>query len=327
MKVLTIAIPSYNVEKYLEKTLTSFVDKELLDSLEVLIINDGSSDRTEDIANEFVRKYPQAFKLINKENGGHGSAVNAGIKNSTAQYFKIVDGDDWVETKNLIELVKQLNRLENKPDLVLTDYQTVDMNTGKINKILFKNLEYCKMYTVAEILETNQLFPMATVCYKSSILKDNEITLQEKTFYVDEEYDVFPFMFVDSIYVSDMLIYNYLIGNINQSIHIDNQIKRLEDKKKVARRLSEFLFKKHNNSDNYKYCFKKVKGLIESIFLLGFIYHPNKKNGKKEAVTFYEEIQKLNPYLSKAVKIKFNFFLFLNFFKNRKKYYQLLSKN
>lgn len=85
--ILSVAVPSYNVEQYLNKTLPSYCDERFNDILEVIIVNDGSTDTTAEIAQSYVDRYPRIFKLVNKENGGHGSAVNAGIDNATGKYF------------------------------------------------------------------------------------------------------------------------------------------------------------------------------------------------------------------------------------------------
>ena len=99
-KILTVTIPSYNVEAYLEDCLESFVNSEVMDDIEVLIVNDGSSDNTVKIAQRYVDKYENTFRLINKENGGHGSTINTGVREAKGKYFKVVDGDDWVDTRD-----------------------------------------------------------------------------------------------------------------------------------------------------------------------------------------------------------------------------------
>ena len=101
-KVLTITVPSYNVEKFLENTLDSFLDERILEDLEVLIVDDGSKDRTAEIGKQYEERYPDTFRVISKENGGHGSTINRGIKEARGTYFKVVDGDDWVDRKSVV---------------------------------------------------------------------------------------------------------------------------------------------------------------------------------------------------------------------------------
>ena len=97
MKLLSIAIPCYNSEAYMEKCIESLLKGG--EDVEILVVNDGSSDRTAEIADAYAEKYPTIIKAVHQENGGHGEAVNAGIRNATGLYFKVVDSDDWVNEK------------------------------------------------------------------------------------------------------------------------------------------------------------------------------------------------------------------------------------
>ena len=117
-KILSIIIPTYNAAQFLDKGLSTFImeDKEMMDKLEVLIVNDGTKDNSVEVAQKFVDRYPNTFKIINKENGGHGSAINTGVENVTGKYFKCVDADDWVYTdalkkKILMHLYKALSHM------------------------------------------------------------------------------------------------------------------------------------------------------------------------------------------------------------------------
>lgn len=110
-KILTISVAAYNVEKTLSKTLDSFNDSRIYDDVEVLIIDDGSKDKTKDIAEKYEKLVPQMFKYIKKSNGGHGSTINKGITLATGKYFKVIDGDDWVDTDSLIKFVEKLSKI------------------------------------------------------------------------------------------------------------------------------------------------------------------------------------------------------------------------
>ncbi len=96
-KLLTIVVPAYNVEKYIKNCLDSFIDLSVLRSLEILIVDDGSTDSTASLAHTYEQKYPYSFKVLSKENGGHGSTINYAIPRATGKYFKVVDGDDWLD--------------------------------------------------------------------------------------------------------------------------------------------------------------------------------------------------------------------------------------
>ena len=110
MKLLSIAIPCYNSEQYMRKCIDSLLVGG--EDVEILIVDDGSTkDRTAEIADEYAAEFPTIVKAIHKENGGHGSAVNAGIANATGLYFKVVDSDDWVKEKAYLAILDTLREL------------------------------------------------------------------------------------------------------------------------------------------------------------------------------------------------------------------------
>ena len=116
MKLLSIAIPCYNSQDYMEKCIESLLVGG--EEVEILVVDDGSSDRTAEIADAYAEKYPTIVKAIHQENGGHGEAVNAGIRNATGLYFKVVDSDDWVNKEAYISILKTLYELLRGPETV-----------------------------------------------------------------------------------------------------------------------------------------------------------------------------------------------------------------
>ena len=116
MKLLSIAIPCYNSQDYMENCIESLLVGG--EEVEILIVDDGSSDRTAEIADDYARKYPTIVKAIHQENGGHGEAVNAGIRNATGLYFKVVDSDDWVNKEAYVQILKTLYELLRGPQTV-----------------------------------------------------------------------------------------------------------------------------------------------------------------------------------------------------------------
>lgn len=103
MKLLSIAIPCYNSAAYMRKCIDSLLPGG--EDVEIIIVNDGSSDNTMDIAEEYRERFPAIIKVVNKENGGHGSAVNVGIEQARGLYFKVVDSDDWVSQSAYIQIL------------------------------------------------------------------------------------------------------------------------------------------------------------------------------------------------------------------------------
>ena len=184
-KILTVVVPSYNVEAYLEETLLSFVHPDIMGDIEVLVVNDGSSDHTEKIGKWFEDHHPETFRVITKENGGHGSTINRGISEAKGKYFKVVDGDDWVDTENFRRLVKLLKRLD--VDVVGSNYTMIDHETrrpAKLQENPFDGLEYGRVYHLEDIAGKTSV-PMHAMTIKTELLRRMKVKLDEHMFYVD----------------------------------------------------------------------------------------------------------------------------------------------
>ena len=124
-KLLTITVPVYNTEEYLPKCLDSLIIDEYMDILEVLIVIDGSPDNSLTIAQEYAQRYPNTFIVINKENGGHSSAINKGLELATGKYFKLLDSDDWFNKDSFKVFLERLSNLD--VDLILTNYMILKL--------------------------------------------------------------------------------------------------------------------------------------------------------------------------------------------------------
>ena len=109
MKLLSIAIPCYNSESYMRKCVDSLLAGG--EDVEIIIVDDGSSDGTAEIADEYAGNYPTIVKVVHQENGGHGAAVNVGIQNAEGLYFKVVDSDDWVKKEAYLQVLDKLRDL------------------------------------------------------------------------------------------------------------------------------------------------------------------------------------------------------------------------
>lgn len=183
MKVLTVLVPTYNVEKYLRRCLDSLLLPEVLEEIEVLVVNDGSKDGSADIARAYEKKYPQTVVFVDKENGGHGSTINVGIEKAQGTYFKVLDSDDWVNIGDFIEFVKRLK--EETADAVICDYRKEHVYNGKSEYFEYKDLEDGKKYNLNEIdlnILHGEYFMMATTTYRTEVLRASGLKMLEKTF-------------------------------------------------------------------------------------------------------------------------------------------------
>lgn len=250
-KILTVSIAAYNVEKTLPKLLESLIIKNVIGRLQILIINDGSTDNTVSVAKKYVAEYPKSIFLINKKNGGHGSTINEGIKLAKGKYFKMIDGDDWVTSDGLIEVV---NRLEKEnADIVIHDY--IDYYEYNDSEQLEK---ICK-YKDNTFLETNKFLTgiewvrFHGIIYKTSLLKFNRIKLSEKVFYDDIQYIMYPLPYARTVRYYSIPLYCYRLGRIGQSISIEGRKKHIKDAFLVGKEITLFIKKERYDPSLFKY--------------------------------------------------------------------------
>lgn len=239
-KTLSIVVPAYNVERYLSQCLDSMIIKEFLRNIEVLIINDGSNDRTEMIAQKYCELYPETFHIYNKENGGHGSAINYGIKYATGKYFKVVDGDDWLNTKELMAFIDLL--MKRTEDIIASDYLCIEDNSGRIlaEKYAAGIKHQCGQAALFENGDIKNVIKMHALTIRTEILQKNQVTIDEHCYYVDCEYITYPIPFVKSVYYDPHFIYMYRLGRNGQSVDIKSMQRNRAQHEKVLKQLLKF---------------------------------------------------------------------------------------
>lgn len=238
-KVLTVSIAAYNVEKYLSEALDSCLTTDS-DLLEVIVVNDGSSDDTLKIARNYENRFPNVIRVIDKENGGYGSTINASLKVANGKYFRYLDGDDWLDTNNLDSYVKLLEYHDS--DVVYTPNCRVYENNGERELID----EFCTFSEGEHNYTEIDDIPALSGCsltYKTSLLKQIGFRMSEHCYYADLEYALLPFSHVESIYVSKLPIYLYRIGREGQSVSVSGIERHYEDlitvRKRIIREISE----------------------------------------------------------------------------------------
>ena len=244
MKSLTILIPVYNTEKYIKRCLDSLLVPEVLDDIEIIVVSDGSKDHSAEIVREYVERYPDTIILIDKENGGHGSTINAGIAAATGKYFRVLDSDDWFNT---LEFAEFTARLRNEDaDLVVCDYRKEHTYNSQSEYFQYKNLRDGQVYDLDKFdlaLLEGEYFVMATSTYKTEILRKSGLKLLEKTFYVDMQYNVVPITRVNNFTYYHLDIYRYFIGRKEQSMNMENFVRNQDHHKKMIKWLIEYYTK------------------------------------------------------------------------------------
>ena len=244
MKLLSVAIPCYNSAAYMRKCIDSLLPGG--EDVEIIIVNDGSKDNTADIAEEYRERFPSIVKVINKENGGHGSAVNVGMEHAEGLYYKVVDSDDWVNQSAYMQILSTLKEL-------IKDGKSIDMlisnfvyeKEGEKHKRVMKYhhaLPQNEVFTWKDVkhFRVGQYILMHSVIYRTNLLRECGLRLPEHTFYVDNIFVFNPLPYVKTMYYLDVNFYRYYIGRADQSVNEQVMIGRIDQQIKVNKLMVDY---------------------------------------------------------------------------------------
>lgn len=314
-KIITFIIPAYNVELFLERCLDSFICPEALEQMEVIIVNDGSTDSTGAIADSYVQRYPQLFRAIHKENGGHGSVINTGSQNTKGKYFKVIDADDWVVTEHLPKFISALKSCQ--ADVVLTPFHMIDMASGRKTARKINLSEKKRCFTLDEIMERMPDFEACSVfhgiSYRTDFYRENQHLLPEHVFYEDQEYSAIPFCNAKSIAVYPIYLYQYMVGNSQQSIAFESQAKRIDHLETVVKSLIQYYDHTDGLSETAKnYLLYKIQSIVLIYYATACIYEKDKKRGRGLVRSFDKELMKLLPVVRARVKKRYWMYRIMN---------------
>lgn len=240
-KTLTISVAAYNIEKYIHKMMQSLIDSNCMKDLEILIVDDGSKDNTAKIAKEYETMYPDTVKHVAKENGGHGSTINTGIKLAKGKYFRALDGDDWVNSDNLSGLISTLKEID--VDMIICDYDKC-FSDGRIETQRFDGIQPMQIYPFNDAVKYITWMCYHTIVYRTEILQNNHIRLDENCFYVDTEYDLFPIPYIHTLYYYNHPVYCYRLGIDGQSVSPESRKKNISHCFAVAQSLLKLCVEK-----------------------------------------------------------------------------------
>ncbi|MDE6699908.1 MAG: glycosyltransferase family 2 protein [Acetatifactor sp.] len=276
MKLLSIAIPCFNSENYMRKCIESLLVGG--DQVEILIVDDGSEkDRTAEIADEYAANYPNIVKAIHKENGGHGSAVNAGIANATGLYFKVVDSDDWVKKEAYLEILEKLEELaggDTVLDMLISNF-VYEKEGEKRKKVMHYRhiLPRDEMFTWKDChhFMKGHYILMHSVIFRTRLLKDCGVQLPEHTFYVDNLYVFEPLPYVKNMYYMDVNFYRYYIGREDQSVNESVMIGRIDQQLKVNRLMIDYLSEHKSEIIRNKRMYQYMRNYLEIIMTVSSV--------------------------------------------------------
>lgn len=239
MKYITFTVPCYNSADYMERCIdTLLVGK---DMVEIIIVNDGSTDRTGEIADCYARKYPDIVKVIHQENGGHGAGVNAGLDAATGRYFKVVDSDDWLDEFALTALLAQIQcweELKTEPDLIIANYLYDHFYENTVKRMSYRNVfrqgRICNWNEIRSF-RPSQYLVMHALWYRTDILRQSGIRLPRHTFYVDNLFANQPLPYVRTLCYLNLDLYHYFLGRDDQSVNEKVLMSRIDQQIRVTK--------------------------------------------------------------------------------------------
>ena len=245
------------------------------EDVEILIVDDGSKDRTAVIADAYEAKYPGIIRAIHQENGGHGEAVNTGLKNASGLYFKVVDSDDWVDHDAYMQILDKLRELVggDKPlDMLLSNY-VYEKEGAKRKKVMrYSAVPKDQLITWNDCrFHKGQYILMHSVIYRTRLLRECGLKLPKHTFYVDNIYVYKPLPSVHNIYYMDVDFYRYFIGREDQSVNERVMISRIDQQIRVNKLMvDEFDLWKVQNRRLRRYMFNylEIITVISTIMLI-----------------------------------------------------------
>ncbi|MDR3602046.1 MAG: glycosyltransferase family 2 protein [Desulfosporosinus sp.] len=239
IKLLSIVVPSYNSQDYLRHCLDTVVQGG--QEVEVIVVDDGSTDSTAEIAREYCDLFPEIVRLEQKTNGGHGSAVNRGLEVATGTYFKVVDSDDWLDIPDYMSVLSLLRSI-GSVDLLITNYVYEYSYNGKHKVMQYRNVfpqNKVITWNSTQRFHFDQLMLMHSMFYRTALLRQCGIKLPEHTFYVDNLIAYLPLPYVKSLVYLDCSPYHYFIGRAGQSVNTQVMIRQIDQQLKVTRMMIE----------------------------------------------------------------------------------------
>ncbi|WP_346706158.1 glycosyltransferase family A protein [Merdimonas faecis] len=275
MKYISFAIPCYNSQDYMAHAIESILPGG--EDVEIIIVNDGSKDDTLKIAREYEGKYPDIVRVVDKENGGHGDAVTAGLTHASGSYFKVVDSDDWVDEESLHKILAPLRRFQDEGeeiDMLVSNYVYEKVGVEHKKCIHYRNvLPQDEIFHWQDIghFRIDQYILMHSVIYRTDLLKLIQLRLPKHTFYVDNIYVYYPLPHVRKMYYLDVDFYRYYIGREDQSVNEKVMISRVDQQIYVTKTMIDMYDLNKISSKklkNYMINYLAIMMTVSSILLI-----------------------------------------------------------
>ncbi|MCI9125019.1 MAG: glycosyltransferase family 2 protein [Eubacterium sp.] len=275
MKLLSITVPCYNSEAYMERCIESLLAGG--EDVEIIIVDDGSRDMTPEIADAYAKRYPDIVRAVHQENGGHGAAVNTGIRHAKGLYFKVVDSDDWVDRESfekILDVLRDIAGSDHILDMLISNF-VYEKEGAKHKKVMKYTtaLVQDQIFTWSDVrhIYKGQYLLMHSVIYRTKLLRECGLKLPEHTFYVDNLYVYEPLPYVKTMYYLNVDFYRYYIGRDDQSVNETVMISRIDQQIKVNKIMLEAydLWKIPNKKlRKYMFNYLEIITVISTVLLI-----------------------------------------------------------
>lgn len=305
MITLSVAIPSYNVESFLPRCLDSFCIPALSGLLEVLVVDDGSPDRGAQIAQQYAEKHPDIFRLIRQSNGGHGAVINTALANARGKYFRVVDGDDWVNSEALIQLITVLVRSDC--DLFIDQKTLVHPRSGaRVAQAPPPGVRHKQImpFDHCNSVELCDYFMIHNITVRRSMLVRHNLKLLEKVYYEDYEFALKASAWAQTVCFLPLHLYCYQLGEDEQSVSPKNYVRNYEHHLKVVQECLRFSREFPPSHPRSAYVRHKTKLLLNTHYNIALIYNKNRLEGRAQAREFTRFLQTDYPDFAQAVRLR-----------------------
>ena len=243
-KLLSIIIPTYNMEALLPRCLDSLLVDGAQEHIEAVVVNDGSRDGSLAIANSYKERFPDSVTVIDKPNGNYGSTINAALPVAKGKYVKILDSDDHFDSKSLLDFLAELQTVET--DIAVTHF-TVLRADGKteLSKYNIYGKEpytYGKVYELDKVLGDGYIrfFLMHGLTYRTEMLRQMNYHQTEGISYTDLEWATYPLFVAQNIVFLDIDLYQYNMAREGQTMDPKVMVRNVGQLEKVTEQLIEF---------------------------------------------------------------------------------------
>ncbi len=307
MKTITFAVPCYNSAEYMDACIESLLA--VGDDVEVIIVNDGSSDGTAAKADSWQERYPDIVCAVHQENGGHGAAVNAGLEHAHGRYFKVVDSDDWLDVEAMAEVMGYLREqmeYADPTDLVIANYVYEKVHENARTVMRYKNVfPVAQEFTWDDVgtFNPSQYLLMHSVIYRTDLLRDAGLELPRHCFYVDNIFVYQPLPCVQTLYYLDVDMYRYFIGREDQSVNESVMLSRLDQQLRVTRIMIDTVDVEAIENKRLRHYMENYLSMMMTICSI-FLRMRNQPGDKEALDGIWEYLRDADPALYRRVRLK-----------------------